>query len=211
MGYRNYIQVVNKSIVDDLRKCSTKEDLLKTVEKYSIKINKFEGSITFFPVYGLPNREEFEFGKYYDNHENMLKVTKDIFSTEELQKLVSDSDFRFGGIEVIESAINWAKQHIIQMYQNLVDCKSDWEYKQKEIDVMSPEQKKEYHYKMLLNHCRDYLDWWKPYADAFEPYNNDKTNPKLANTWLYEHTFWDLIRMWKSFDPTTEYFIYIGW
>lgn len=137
--------------------------------------------------------------------------TQDIFTTPELKELVSEDEFRFGGIEVIKAAIDWTENHIIQMYQDLISCKSDWEYEQHKIDLMTCGERKEYHYNMLLHHCEDYLDWWKSGIADFHAYNDDRSKPVLARTWLYEHTFWDLVRMWKEFDEENELVVFLGW
>lgn len=211
MGYRTYIQVVKKDIIEDLHSCKTINDLIKVQEKHKLdclEIDKEFGTNSF-KVYEIPHREEFEFGKYCNDGRDTYNNTQDIFTTPELKELVSEDEFRFGGIEVIKAAIDWTEKYIIQMYQNLIDCKSDWEWEQHKIDLMTCDERKECHYNMLLHHCEDYLDWWK--SGYFHSYNEDKNSPKLARTWLYEHTFWDLVRMWKEFDEENELVLFIGW
>ena len=213
MGYRTYIQVVKKDIVLDLHNCKTIDDLLKVQEKHNLDCFEPADDLgsAFFKVYELPYREEFEFGKYCNEGRNTYNNTQDIFTTPELKELVSEDEFRFGGIEVIKAAIDWTENHIIKMYQNLIDCKSDWEWEQHKIDLMTCDERKEYHYEQLLNHCNDYLGWWKSGIADFHAYNDDRSKPVLAHTWLYEHTFWDLVRMWKEFDEENESVVFLGW
>ena len=97
------------------------------------------------------------------------------------------------------------------MYQNLIDCKSDWEWEQHQIDLMTDEERKKYHYNMLLDHCSGYLNYWKTEIKGIHAYNNDREKSELSNDWLYEHTFWDLVRMWKEFDEENELVLFIGW
>lgn len=211
MGYRTYIQIVKKGIIEDLHNCKTIEDLIKVQEKHKLECFEPKDNLgdAFFKVYEIPHREEFEFGKYCNEGRDTYQNTQDVFTTPELQKLVEEDEFRFGGIEVIKAAIDWTEKHVIQMHQNLIDCKSDWEWEKHQIDLMTDEERKNYHYNMLLEHCRDYLDWWN--SGYFHVYNDDKNSPKLARTWLYEHTFWDLVRMWKEFDEENELVLFIGW
>ena len=213
MGYRTYIQVVKKDVIEDLHNCKTIEDLVKVQEKHKLECfePKSEFNEEYFRVYEIPYREQFEFGKYCNEGRNTYQNTKDVFTTPELQELVEENDFRFGGIEVIKAAIDWTENHIIQMYQNLLDCKSDWEWEQHQIDLMTDEEKKEYHYNMLLEHCHGYLTYWKTEIKGIHAYNNNREKPELANDWLYEHTFWDLVRMWKEFDIENELVLFIGW
>lgn len=211
MGYRTYIQIVKKDVIEDLHSCRTIDDLIKVQKKHKLECFEPKDSLgdAWFKVYEVPHREEFEFGKYCNEGRDTYQNTQDVFTTPELQKLVEEDEFRFGGIEVIKAAIDWTENHIIQMYQNLIDCKSDWEWEQHQIDLMTDEERKNYHYNMLLEYCRDYLDWWN--SGYSHVYNNDKNSPKLARTWLYEHTFWDLVRMWKEFDEENELVLFIGW
>ena len=213
MGYRTYIQVVKKDIVLDLHNCKTIDDLLEVQKKHNL--NCFEPKSKFnkeyFKVYELPYREQFEFGKYCNEGRNTYQNTEDVFTVPELQELVEENDFRFGGIEVIKAAIDWTENHIIQMYQNLIDCKSDWEWEQHKIDLMTCDERKEYHYHMLLEHCNGYLNYWKTKIKGIHAYNNNREKSELSNDWLYEHTFWDLVRMWKEFDEENELVVFLGW
>lgn len=213
MGYRTYIQVVKKDIIEDLHNCKTIEDLIKVQGKHKLECfePKDELGSAWFKVFNLPHREEFEFGKYCNEGRDTYNNTQDIFTTPELKELVSEDAFRFGGIEVIKAAIDWTEKYIIQMYQNLIDCKSDWEWEQHQINLMADEEKKKYHYNMLLEHCSGYLNYWKTEIKGIHAYNNNREKPELSNDWLYEHTFWDLVRMWKEFDEENELVLFIGW
>lgn len=213
MGYRTYIQVVKKDIIEDLHNCKTIEDLIKVQEKHELECfePKSEFNDAYFKVYKIPYREQFEFGKYCNEGRDSYQNTQNVFTTPELQELVEENDFRFGGIEVIKAAIDWTEKRIIEMYQNLIDCKSDWILEQHEIDLMPDEEKKNYHYDMLLEHCRGYLNYWKTEIPGIHAYNDNRDKSELSNDWLYEHTFWDLVRMWKEFDKENELVLFIGW
>lgn len=213
MGYRTYIQVVKKDIIEDLHNCKTIEDLIKVQDEHKLECftpkSEFNGS--YFSVYRIPHREQFEFGKFCDGGRDTYQNTQDVFTTPELQELVEENAFRFGGVEVIKAAIDWTEKRIIEMYQNLIDCKSDWIFEQHEIDSMTNEEKKNYHYDMLLEHCLGYFNYWKTEIPGIHAYNDNREKSELSNDWLYEHTFWDLVRMWKEFDVENELILFIGW
>ena len=200
-------------IIHKLCYCKTIEDLIKVQEKHKLECfkPKSEFNAAYFMVYRIPHREQFEFGKYCNEGRDTYNNTQDIFTTPELKELVSEDEFRFGGVEVIKAAIDWTEKHIIEMYQNLIDCKSDWEWEQHQIDLMTDEERKKYHYNMLLDHCSGYLNYWKTEIKGIHAYNNDREKSELSNDWLYEHTFWDLVRMWKEFDEENELVLFIGW
>ena len=204
MGYRTYLARIDKKLIDEIHNCKTKEELNNIAENHKLETYSY-GKIC---PWGLPYKEVFEFGKSYENISDIINKSQNIL-IDDLDD--EEDDFRFGGIEMIESAIDWQRKRIIEIYTELVNNISSDKFEQLKLDAVTEEQKKERHYERLLEHCRDYLDWWKPYKDLFKPYHDDRNNPKLAGTWLYEHTFWDLIRIWKSFDPETEYFIFYGY
>lgn len=213
MGYRTYLRVVRKDLVEDLHACETLQDLTKVQEKYNLNCLTLDGGFgsPYFKMWDLPYRDQFEFGKYCPTGRDTYRYTQNIFTTSELRELVTENTFRFGGIEAIRGAIDWTEKYIIRMYQNLLECRSDWEWEQHEIDLMTPEERKEYHYDMLLKHCKGYLNQWNTGIKDLHTYDRHRDHIQLTSDYLYEHTFWDLIRMWKSFDVEKESVIFIGY
>ena len=82
------------------------------------------------------------------------------------------------------------------MYENLVnntfEDTLERNYYPKDIDD------KELHYKRLLEHCKDHLNWWKPEFGDYTAIDTDKSKDNLADSWLYEHTIFDLVRIYTE-------------
>lgn len=180
MGYRQYFYEVDKSTVDGIRKCKTEEELYDFCIKNGIKCDKYEfdGKIEYYvPVYRL-GKEIFEFGKYYENESDIYKHGDSLFTSNELNEKYED----FGAIVCDENAIlcaiEWQKQHIINMYENLVnntfEDTLERNYYPKDIDD------KELHYKRLLEHCKDHLNWWKPEFGDYTAIDTDKSKDNLV-------------------------------
>lgn len=211
MGYRNYFYEVDKYKVDGIRKCTTEDDLYNFCQLNHIECDKceYDGKVEYYlPVHHL-GKELFEFGKYYENSDEIYQHGDSLFTSNELNKRYSDYGAIICDENAILCAIEWQKQHIIKMYENLVnntfDDPCERYYYGKNIDD------KELHYKRLLQHCKDHLSWWKPDFECHSAINTDKSRDNLVNSWLYEHSIFDLVRIYKTFDWKNKCLLFCGW
>lgn len=212
MGYRQYFYEIDKTIVDEIRKCKTKEDLYNVFLKNNIeceKRDKEDGKIHYHcPLYNL-NKEIFEFGKGYENSEEIYKHGDSLFTSVELNEKYEDERPIVCDESAILCAIEWNKKHIIDMYEHLINNTFEKSFERynfsKEID------EKELHYQRLLSHCRDHLRWWKPEFGDYTAINLDKEKDMLVESWLYEHQIFDLVRIYKTFDWENKCLLFFGW
>ena len=212
MGYRQYFYGVDKTIVDEIRKCKTKEDLYNVFLKNNIECEKFDkegGKIHYHcPLYNL-NKEIFEFGKCYENSDEIYKHGNSLFTSIELNEEYEDERPIVCDESAILCAIEWNKQYIIKMYEHLINNTFENPFEKynfsKEID------EKELHYQRLLSHCKDHLRWWKPEFGDYTAINLDKEKDVLAESWLYEHQIFDLVRIYKTFDWENKSLLFFGW
>jgi len=208
MGYREYLYVVDKKVVNAIRKCKTNKELYDLFIKLGYDADYDEDDNTYYcPLYNIDGKA-FEFGKYYDNSDNLYELGKPLFKNKELNDYYSDFNAIYGGEDLILSAIEWQKEHIIKMYENLVN--NTFNSKLEEFHYRDMDEK-DVHYNRLLEHCKDHLMWWKmPYGNS-TAINTNKDNPNLAKSWLYEHTIFDLVRIYKNFNPKKQYVLFFGW
>ena len=210
MGYRQYFYEVDKHIVDGFRKCQTEEELYKFCIANNIECSKEEeyGKVYYScPLYHI-GKEIFEFGKYYENASEIYKNGDSLFTSNELNERYEDYGAIICDENAILCAIEWQKQHIINMYEHLVNNTFEEPYARgfypSDIDD------KELHYRRLLNHCKDHLDLWKPmFVESAFDLNKDRDN--LVKSWLYEHTIFDLVRIYKTFDWESKCLMFMGW
>lgn len=192
MGYRHYLYQVDKKLVDQIMACKNNEEY-EAVFKSNI-MGQYHDD--YFPVYDL-GKELFEFGKYYENAEEMYKHGESLFTSEELKEIYND----FGAIVIDKSgllcAIEWQKNRIISLYEDLLREKSQNEYMNTNLSQFD-------RLKMSAN---DYLHWWK-----FGCYQlDDGKKHEVASSWLYEHTIFNLILIYKTFDWEKNCIIFCGW
>lgn len=167
------------------------------MQKYRNDIVKYDkiDEQYYIPLYNIGD-ELFEFGKYYENSEEMYKHGDSLFSSDELNEDYSD----YGAI-VLEAdgllcALDWQRQHIIKMHKDLLQEKSVREW-----DARSQLDR-------LIEHAKDYLTWWE-YADG--PADLDREHEQLVHSWLYEHTYFELARIYKTFDWDNKSMLFMGW
>ena len=211
MGYRQYFYEVDKQKIEGLRKCKTEEELYHFCLANGIECDKddYDGEISYYcPLYHL-GKELFEFGKYYENESDIYKHGDSLFTSNELNERYED----FGAIVCDEGAIlcaiEWQKQHIIKMYENLVN--NTFEETLERYNYPSDIDEKELHYQRLLRHCKDHLRWWKPEFGDYTAINTNKEKDCLVSSWLYEHTIFDLVRIYKTFDWENKCLLFMGW
>ena len=208
MGFRTHVQIVDKDNIDKLHKCQTINDVKEVYSSWGYK--PYDDEDTYFPVYEVPHIEEYCFGKYtYDLNDAVIEVTEDVYTSQELKDRFSEYYFRFGGEEVLKTVIDVYHQKIIHMYENLINNKSDLEYEQTEIDLMSQEEKERWQFRKLKEHIETYYTEWN--NKYYKPYNEDKNNPRIVYSWLFEFSIFELVRIWKNFNPETQYVLFIGW
>ena len=196
MGYRQYLYSIDTWLVDEIKKCKTEDDFIKTMQKFRNEIVEYD---TFDEHYYVPlhsiGDKLFEFGKYYENSDEMYKHGDSLFTSDELNERYSDY-----GVIVIEEdgllcALNWQRKHIIEMYEDLLREKSvrDWDARP-QLD-------------RLIENAKDYLMWWK-YSNG--PADLNKEHEQLVHSWLYEHTYFELARIYKTFDWDNKSMLFMG-
>lgn len=211
MGYRQYFYEVDKQKVEGLRKCKTEQELYDFCIANGIECSKYEDDdeISFYcPLYRL-GKELFEFGKHYENASDIYEHGDSLFTSDELKERYQDYGAIICDEKAILCAIEWQKQRIIKNYENLVNNTFTNQYERrrypKDIDD------KELHYQRLLNHCKEYLDYWKPDFECYGVINTNKEDDCVTNSWLYEHTIFDLVRIYKTFDWENKCLLFMGW
>lgn len=196
MGYRQYLYSVDTWLVDEIRKCKTQDEFIATMQRLRndiVEYDSFDGSY-YVHLWELGDCL-FEFGKYYGNSDEMYKHGDSLFSSDELRELYSD----YGAIIIDEDglmcAIEWNRKKVCGLYQDLLreKAESDWDNRS-QLD-------------RLVSHANDYLYWW----NGTGPGNLSKENNFIVSSWLYEHVYFELVRIYKTFDWDNKSMLFLGW
>lgn len=196
MGYRQYIFSVETWLVEEIRKCKTEDEFIKTMQKFrndSVEYDSVDEEY-YFPLYRL-GEELYEFGKYWENSNEMYKHGDSLFTSDELNEKYED----YGAIVLDEEgllcAIEWYRSHVEKMYEDLLSETSanEWDTRPQ--------------FDRLKEHVQDYIYWWKNTG----PGNLNKKTDCIVNSWLYEHGYFELVRIYKTFDWDNNSLIFLGW
>lgn len=197
MGYRQYFYEIDNCLVEEIKRCVTEEDLYNVCKKHNIDCSKEvnnDGTVDYYcPPYKF-GKEIYEFGKYYENSNNIYSNGVQVFESEELQSRYSDYGIIICNKNAVKSAIEWQREALIKLYQNLIDNKTENPFLENS------------HLDKMMDHCSAYLYWWKNY-----PYNLEENNENLTDSWLYEHTIFDLVRIYKTFDFSKKSIMFFGY
>lgn len=194
MGYRQYLYEVDRALADRIKKCKTNNEFVSVIESVMPNIvSRYDDEEPYVPLYDI-GKEIFGFGKYYENSNEMYAHGDSLFSSAELNKKYSDYGAIIIDEEGIKSAIDWNQQHVIKMYEDLL--------REKSIEQFDERSQLE----RLKDNADTYLKYWK-----LGPANMDKKNPRLSRSWLYEHEYFDLIRIYKTFDWENKAMMFMGW
>lgn len=197
MGYRQYIYKFDKSLVKQIRSCRTEKGFIDLIMKENPAAVEYypEDDTAFVELWDLGDLL-FEFGKYYENSNEMYKHGDSLFQCDELNAAYEDFQAIVLDPDGLKSALDWQRDHIIEMYEDLLREKSanEWDSRP-QLD-------------RLISHAKDYLYWWK---SGNGPGNLRPGSNSLVSSWLYEHTYFDLVRIYKTFDWENSSMIFMGW
>ncbi len=195
MGYRHYLYAVDKELVGKIRKCKTKEELI-TLMKTEAPDSVSDGSEdedSYVRLYDI-GKKLFEFGKYYPNADNMYEHGDSLFTSDELNKKYAD----YGAIIIdpdgLKCAIDWERQHVAEIYEDLL--------REKSVDPFDDRSQE----LRMRDHAESYLRWWK-----YDPANMDMSSENIVSSWLYEHEYFELVRIYKTFNWGKSQIMFMGW
>lgn len=186
MGYRNYLYKIKKKDVNKIRNLTLEEIKSKygNKEDYYVSIDDL-----------LENYKcIFEFGKLYwdDTVERIHETGEKLFTNEEAQEHFSDYDPYLVGKDALKVAIKIYIDKIKKMYEHL---------KEQADNTETSEDK----FKIYKEHVDYYQRWWK--RDLVIDLNEDN----ICQSWLYEHSIFNLVYLYKTIDFEEYDLIFLGW
>ena len=196
MGYRQYLYSVETWLVDDIRKCKTPKEFVETMQKFRNESVEYDPiDETYYVRLWDMGKELYEFGKYWENSEEMYKHGDSLFTSDELNELYED----YGAIvldkEGLLCAIEWYRKHVEELYEDLLREQSSngWDCRPQ--------------FDRLVSHVKDYLYWWKNEG----PGDLNVEHNRVVRSWLYEHGYFELVRIYKTFDWDNNSLVFLGW
>lgn len=200
MGYRTYIGKIPKTEWEKITDLSRNE-------LYKLKDEDPEdGWVSMNQIC----EELYEFGKYteFDNE----KFYTPFFRNKETQDwYASDHDFHLVGKDFFEHVIDHYVELVRKYFQNILKPFINEETNRPDFngDMFSAERK------MGIMDCMEYVrgmaqEWGvASFFDDTRPFKLD--GDVITNSWKYEYSIFELIRIYKTFDWENDYLVYYGW
>jgi hypothetical protein len=223
MGYRTYIGSMPKREYNKIK--SMNEEQLK--EFY--KIENQEGEDYWYKGVYQYGKELYEFGKYTDFNPPK-KSFKPFFKNKELMEKYEEYDFNIVTKEFLQYIIENYKEKISSYYNDMVNPffgeKEESYSKDKPTNFLNS-IKTEYNYPdnnyifdfekitqeeqnalfKMIEHIRSMRNEWKGWI----PFNLENDTPEITNSWKYEYSIFELVRIYKTFDWKRNVMIYYGY
>lgn len=227
MGYRTYIGSMPKREYNKI-KSMTKDQL---IEHYKVKRDDYEIEEGYIGMSVFDfGKELYEFGKYTD-FEPPKNSLKTFFKNKELNNYFTmEHDFNIVTAEFLEYIIESYKKRIADYYNNMVNpffgkrehvterekptdflnsVKTEYNYpkNQSTFDfslITNEEQNALYE---IIQHVRNMRAEWT----SLDPYRLKDGRTEIVNSWKYEYTIFELVRIYKTFDWKRNVMIYYGY
>lgn len=193
MSYRYRFHSVPKTEIEKIRKCTTNVQLCLWAEKQGYKVKTYDENDRYMTIYDI-GKEIYEFGTDEEWAYEIQEKNESIFSSEELKELYIDYQPVICSQNDFLSVINAYKQKIINYYKSLLIQTKD--------SVCTPENKQRKHIEDIL------YEWDNGYCC---PIDTDMSHNRINNSWLYEYSIFELVRLYKTFDWENDELILLGW
>jgi len=200
MGYRTYIGKIPKTEWEKITDLSL-DDL------YKLKgVDREDDYLSMTEIC----EELYEFGKYteFDNE----KFYTPFFRNKETQEYYSsDHDFHIVGKDFFEHVINHYTEKIRDNYRKMLE--PFWNEVTGRFDPMNKLDTPEGKIASLdcLNHLHSNAIEWgvMSFFEGGTPFT--LKGDVITNSWKYEYSIFELVRVYKTFDWENDYLIYYGW
>ena len=190
MSYNFYIYKANKALVKNLQKCKTYKDFEEIAKKICRDTNTDINDFYWIDMF----KELHDFGSYIECCEDLYSHCEKLFITEELQNHFEDYDPIIMTEEDFKGLLKSIQLQMVNMYEDLLREESIDEYK-KEISQLD----------RLKMNANNHLTWWK-----FGPADLQKSDDNIVSAWLYEYVYFELVRIYKTFDFENDIMIFMG-
>ena len=193
MGTRYYLHAWEKPFTKSVISCNSLQELYTFGKSVNKDVAYYDSENHYYlPIYNWGNII-FEFGSYFEYAKHLVETGVALFpELSPLHEYFAEHWLTMCNRELLRSIIEWQRERIVDNYKDLLSRTVDRE-------------------KHLLAHVHDHLMWWEPEFGDYTAYNlSDKTD-MLTDSWLYEHTIFDLVRIYKTFDFDKYDLIFLCW
>jgi hypothetical protein len=199
MGYRHRFAAVSKTLVDE-----TANHTIDELRQWCDARGKdTEDGVFFYDIYD--QKEIFDFGKDCRFAEELIAKSQPVYHNNDTQEymdvpvIVNKEGFLF----VLDQIRLIVKNHYQECMEMDADCMKA-EFKKK-ADAWSLAVEQIPCLQTMNPKMQDSMN------RAYYPYNIDDDREHIVNSWLYEYSVFELVRLYKTFDWDNNYLLFYGW
>ena len=202
MGYRHYMYIVPRNVVDAIKHL-TYAELETYAREHGYTEKDDEG--TWVNLHRIVGDEKFfEFGKYYENADNIEALGEPLFANEETQKEFEDYRPYVVGRDAVLCAIEDYRKKIIKWYADLLMTQEQYD------ESHDPWERRIKQEERIKRHLENQKDEWEN-SFGIVAINTNMESKKIVRSWLYEYEIFELVHQMKIMDWEKNALVFYGW
>lgn len=200
MGYRHYLYAIPKKQIAEIQACKTNSDLIDFAKRYGYNVDydATDSGEGWIPPYDI-GTELYELGKHSEISHELESEKICVFTSEELKNMYDGYGFALLSKDDFIAIIESYRQNIVSYFQNLLELQK--------YPIIPSKSTIEEQWKYYIE---DKLERWQGKWGS-TPLNLEENTDRITNSWLYEYSIFELVRLYKTFDWENDNLVLMGW
>lgn len=195
--------IVPRELVDDIKNLTYDELIEYARARNLLEEDEDAAWVQFHELLG--RNIFFEFGKYYENDDNICNLGTPLFLNPDTQKSFKEYNPYVVGKEAVFSAIEHNRKKIVDWYNSLLMTQEEYDESCKPYFCDSTKQED----RIKAHLIRQKEEWQNNFNIL--AINTDMKSPKIVNSWLYEYEIFELVHQLKIMDWEKNTLVFYGW
>ena len=201
MGYRHYMYIVPRNVVNEVKNL-TYDEQVEYANKHDLNADKESSWSILRSIFG--DEVFFNFGKYYENAEEIQKLSTPLFSLSSTQECFEEYDPYIVEKEGVLCAIEHYRRLIINWYSDLLLTQEEYDATHESWGRQTKQEER------IKKHLENQKEEWEN-CFGITAIDIDMESPKIVKSWLYEYEIIELVHQLKTMDWERNVLLFYGW
>lgn len=202
MGYRHHMYIVPRKKVEDIRNL-TYAELKEYARVHGGLYGDDEGSWVYLNDI-VDGQEFFDFGKYYDNADEIEKLGTPLFLIEDTQEYFEEYSPYVVEKDAVICAIEYYRKKIVNWYSELLMTQEEFDATHEEWERRVKQEER------IRKHLESQRREWKNRFGIIAVDLNMENN-RITNSRLCEYEIFELVHQFKTMDWENNTLVFYGW